>query len=480
MSRMRQQQDPVSSDAEPAIDGELASVDELGLSVRTNNYLRGYGMATVKDLVRQRSEALLALPNIGEKTLAAIEVALRARGLRLGLRIGTAETGEDGSIAARDARLLCSASGVEPPQLALSSPLQTIEEELKRVVDVLVKRRHRKAVLVRFGWLGGQSVTLQEIASDISLSGLGQAVSRERIRQLEVQARKAIRGGTGGGRFRRVDAAARLFASSLPLAVRHVPDLLRTQGLSSNGMTYDGLAIAFDLLGISWEAGILGRGKERILVPPGRRIERGYAMMLAELHLMAKEPFANVNETRRFRRINAYLGGSAENDARTIAAKMVDAVPDFRWLDKKTGFFWHSEDPLALRHNKVVFVCRKLFSLANRLTIDEIHAALERSRTVPVVPPVAVLLEMLRQTGWFDIQDDVVACRDGVTFQDLNGQDRTMIAAFGEVPYSLRFVDLRTNLVASGMSRGQADLSIHQNPLIARVSRGVYRLLGPR
>lgn len=60
-------------------------VDELDLTVRAFNCLRKAGIKRVSDLVSKTAEELLAIPNMGDRTIRVIELALDEIGLRLGV-----------------------------------------------------------------------------------------------------------------------------------------------------------------------------------------------------------------------------------------------------------------------------------------------------------------------------------------------------------------------------------------------------------
>jgi DNA-directed RNA polymerase subunit alpha len=56
------------------------SLAEIGVAVRTVNCLEDQGIFTVADLLERTPEQLLAIPNLGEKTLETIYLALEKIG----------------------------------------------------------------------------------------------------------------------------------------------------------------------------------------------------------------------------------------------------------------------------------------------------------------------------------------------------------------------------------------------------------------
>ncbi|MDO4178204.1 MAG: DNA-directed RNA polymerase subunit alpha [Phascolarctobacterium sp.] len=69
---------------EPEEDGiEGTSIDEMDLSVRSNNCLRRAGINTIGDLIKKTEEDMMKVRNLGRKSLDEIKNKLFARGLSL-------------------------------------------------------------------------------------------------------------------------------------------------------------------------------------------------------------------------------------------------------------------------------------------------------------------------------------------------------------------------------------------------------------
>jgi DNA-directed RNA polymerase subunit alpha len=65
----------------------LRPVDDLELTVRSANCLKGENIFFIGDLVRRDENSLLKTPNLGKKSLNEIKTVLAARGLMLGMKI---------------------------------------------------------------------------------------------------------------------------------------------------------------------------------------------------------------------------------------------------------------------------------------------------------------------------------------------------------------------------------------------------------
>lgn len=62
-------------------------VEELGLTVRSQNCLKQEGIRYIGELVRQSERDLMRTPNLGKKSLAEIKTELAKRGLQLGTEL---------------------------------------------------------------------------------------------------------------------------------------------------------------------------------------------------------------------------------------------------------------------------------------------------------------------------------------------------------------------------------------------------------
>jgi DNA-directed RNA polymerase subunit alpha len=65
----------------------LRSVDDLELTVRSENCLKAENIHLIGDLVQRTEQELLKTPNLGKKSLTEIKDVLAARGLTLGMKI---------------------------------------------------------------------------------------------------------------------------------------------------------------------------------------------------------------------------------------------------------------------------------------------------------------------------------------------------------------------------------------------------------
>ncbi len=425
------------------------------LSVRALNCLRGQGIDTVRRLARQDEASLSDIPNLGQKTLREIINALEAHGLRLNVNfddflkalLKAKGLGRHLIFDAQSLQERGISRNADPCMPLWEHPLNTVDQELHFIVHRIARPRRRQVAMTRFGWHGNRIPTLEVLGTDIG-------VTRERIRQIVKEVEKDINDFLAGRCPPMLLKALRLVESTLPMDKRGVPELLQKEGVSETGLSYEALRKAAELSETPWEImefdGILISVRDR------QRVEKAKKALVS----LRNKPFANVDET-----------GLSDS-----AARFVEASPDYAWLDRPAGVFWR----VNWRHNKVVFVCKKIFSLVGRLYADEVIRALERAKTIQEAPSKTTLLEMLRQTGWFDIHGEEIIRKDNVTFADLSDLDKKLLEATRGIGTPMRFIDLRNNLVRGGMSSNLASAVIYNSPLIYPVMYGRYCLLGDK
>ena len=426
---------PAERDSVPVLE---RGVEALELGTRATNCLRTVGVRTVQDLIMYSERQLLNVPHLGSATAQEIVAALAGLGLQLQAPL-------DGF------------------RQTLRVGLETADEELEYVVSELVSPRKRNVVMRRLGWSGQPVCTLEELARNPELSGLGNRVTRERVRQIEVKARQAIRKSLAGLCPRRVSDALRLVSKSTPVVADEVPTLLKQHGLSRAGLSYSGLSTISELTGTGWSLVELIKGPNPVLVSTDEHADYEEALKL--LGCARSEPFSCVTDIVE--------ASPKPSRMAILVTRLVDVHSEYRWLDRDARIFWNT----ARDSNKILYQCKKLFSLAHRLLVGEIHTAIQRTRTVTAMPPTHVLLEMLRQAGWFEISGDYVQVRDGISFGELNMQDCRLVRATKGMGRTVGFSEIRDNLVREGASSSYAGQHILFSPFLFPVSRGRFRLL---
>ncbi len=155
-----------------------APIEELGLEERIKNSLKRGDVDTVGELIGLSREKLFKIRNIGPKSISVIDKHLQdyIKGERQYFVHADHITAKNKSLSKRTEK---DSETRETPRL------EDYKDFLGEMLLRLSDDRLRMVVEKRFGLLGGQKHTLEEIGKDVG-------VTRERIRQLEVKALKRL------------------------------------------------------------------------------------------------------------------------------------------------------------------------------------------------------------------------------------------------------------------------------------------------
>ena len=425
------------------------TLDALGLRHRALNCLNSAGIATVEQLIALSAAELGEIDNLGACTLAEITSALASNGLELKQPYD-------------DLRRL------------LDDGLPTVDDELALILDSAVNPSHKRVAEHRLGWGGRPVPTLHQLARTPSLSGLAQPVTRERIRQLETASKKRIMQALKGLCPPRAKAALGLILQRAPLSTEEVPHLLIAHGLSSMGLSWIAIQELSALATHDSRLIHLKEGMASLLLP-----EDSYdycVSALKTLSSLTSNPYGTVSRVSQSIPRPEILRETAE----TIVIRLIDIHPGYEWLDRDAGIYWRVERKLNSQGNKVLFVCRKLFSVTKRRQLAEIKTAVERSRTVDGSFSEGLLLAMILNTPWLSVEGSSVYVDAGNSFSEVTDQDKRLFRATAGVSGMVQFKELRDGLVQQGMSSNHAQGYIACCPYLYPVDRGTYRLLVDR
>ena len=234
--RMARASEPPPADSTEDIAGPSilsSGVQVLNLGARASNCLQALGVHTVKELIKWSAPDLARTRSLGSRTLQQIVDALNVHGLSL-------------------RELDLKDHPIEVFRRTLHAGLQTAEAELGYIVNEVISPRKRGVVMLRLGWSGQRIRTLKELAGNPELSRLDNQVTPERIRQIESQAKRAIRHRLDGICPRRISEALHIVTESAPIVEQDVPSLLRKHGVSPVGLHYAGLRNAVELTEKEW------------------------------------------------------------------------------------------------------------------------------------------------------------------------------------------------------------------------------------
>jgi hypothetical protein len=451
----------------PAAETVDSSLADLRLGTRAHNALSAAGIFTIGQLIKCDDVTLLRQPNLGATSLAEIKRSL----MQLDLRLGMTDEEIKQHVASATAVSGGEADEVREaaPNASLEGRPQVLDEELEQALAAAAPPGHHQIVATRLGWRGQPIPTLAVLGSDTAISGLPAQVTRERTRQIVEHAEKRLSKflssrAKGGPIF----AAKQLLERRCPISRAMVGSALVEVGLAKTVYDYDVLKHLAEMSQMDWNFTELFSNEPVIVCTTACSEVESKEYALGILEALQGRPFARLSHVKEgFRRV------FDENYARAI----VDAHPSMAWLDEMKSVFWRTASLDSTRINKAIFVCGKIFSLKRESTISELENALRRSRTVDDAPGSEALSNILSQTGLFEIEGDRVIATPGTRFDNLSSSDVRLLLAARGLGQTVRFIDLRDNLVRDGFTSNHANVLITAySPFLTRVARGIYRL----
>jgi len=256
----------------------------------------------------------------------------------------------------------------------------------KALFAVPSKDRNSSIVARHYGFDGKGGANFQKIGNEFDLT-------RERVRQIVSEADPLSHLLQKG--YPLLDRIITTIAAGLPAPAALVESRLQQTGFSTKPFRIEGILNAARLLSRPVPFRLNSLSKARYIVPT------------------AYPPFSEIiTEARQEVRkngmttISQFLMGRPGSDEAQRESALLESVMstqrDFRWLDKKSGWFWLAATP----RNCAVSRIRKMLAVANPLPVVEVRAGLERMEG-PLAPE-KTLLEFCRQIPGITVEGETV------------------------------------------------------------------------
>lgn len=316
--------------------------------------------------------------------------------------------------------------------------------------DTLIVARH-------YGFDGKGGANFQRIGNEFGLT-------RERVRQIVCDAEPRRHFLPKG--LSVLEKAVAAIAASLPAAASEVEAKLQRAGLTAKLFRVEGIVSAAGLLDRPVPFRITSLEKTRFLVPsayPHFRELVGQARQQVRRHGMATiAEFVQNNSAE-----------SAEREQQVITAVMASEA-DFRWLDRRSGWFWLAETP----RNCAVSRIRKMLAVANPLPVSELRAGLGRMGSTTLAPE-ATLLAFCRQLSGLSVRGDFVHADPQIQTTDvLNRTELDIYQLLSENNGLMSNSDLICQSHILGMKRPTFYQCVTYSPIVTRYKGNHYRLIG--
>jgi hypothetical protein len=432
---------------------------DLRLSMRAHNVLLGSNIKFVGELAQKSAAQVSKLQNCGRNTVIELENLLRLLGLALGTEIAdwdrkAAQAAHELPSASLETAL-SEAHNLGLPQIEASC----LEEELCGLLVIVADERNAGMVAKLFGWAGRGRRTLESVGQEYG-------ITRERVRQIAAKTIAKIRGDRIEKPWltRALNAARQVG----PVTPKELAKLLRKARISRTDFDPSGLESACEEFGIKFGldkrslGGFLVYGKEPALA------------RLRSLYRLCKK-LSSARGCANFDAMCDELGiPESERDSarfmisKTGANEWLD--DDQRWLISKTA----TRNRLTNILSKVLYVCPNI-------ALSELRRAAAKSRRLQSVPPTKVLARFLEVRGLATVSSNEVRATgtfDGVI--EPGSAEATMLKVLRAHGSVLRWDRFHELCIAEGLNPTTAGIYMSISPIISRVARGIYALVGTK
>ncbi|MBA3914735.1 MAG: hypothetical protein H0X25_13005 [Acidobacteriales bacterium] len=324
-----------------------------------------------------------------------------------------------------------------------------LEKELSEVLNGTLSPRTSLIVAHVFGLDGAGGRTPQQAAKRFRLTP-------ERIRQL-------CRPQDLNQRRRPfvpvLEKCVELISTNLPQAAPVLERLIFLQGLTAKPFQLEGVKRAADLFLVPSAVGIEITCDRWVVTSAMRRsVPRVVPTVMTIVNRNGVCAITNVAQSL--------------NLPREFVIQILDANSSVRWLtaDKEWILLNSSVE------NRLRFILRKVAAAAVSVGLPELQQAVSRSRRAIPVPPKDVLANFCRELGW-KVNKEWVSTQP-VSSEILNSTEQKIVRIFREHGPTLLRSRIRQLCFNIGITPPTFSMLLTSNPLIERVGKSKYRLIG--
>jgi hypothetical protein len=316
--------------------------------------------------------------------------------------------------------------------------------------------RDRSLVARHLGWDGQQPCSLRQ-------AGAGFHLTRERARQVFAEALPLLRVDEGIPSLEAVLAFVRRRQNEL---VSDVERQLEQKGFTSGRFSLQGVLTAARVLGRApgfdveqfggvWFVGRISQIGRTILNTAMKRVEHYGATRVSVVRLEIVKKLRRRVDDRLVRRI-------------------LQTRPDIRWLDKSENWFWLTGPP----RNRLRTRIQKVLAATPELSVSTLRQAISRDY-VPLHLPESVLRSFCGCLPWCRVSGSTVAARTELSVGELvSGGEAIACSILRQHGGVLELSELQRECYAAGVQRANLWRVLSFSPLIRRLDRELYGLIG--
>lgn len=432
-------------------------ISELGLSPRAQHVLAEANVKYVGDLLAMTESALIELSSCGRTTIAEIKDRLQTLGLRLGMSISDWSSDAAALVRKQQDRQKESPIVLLRRSLTPLPVASSLENELGNVLRAVASDRDVEIAIKQLGWSGKGQRTLESVGQEYN-------VTRERIRQIVARTTDRISDREFATPW--LEKSLATVRKTCPATAHDISAALRADGITKSEFDPSGIESACDVFGMDFGFVRISIGGVDVYAKSSRyrNVRKFYhlcrkwtsAQGCANFDVLCDELKVPEAERRNYRRV-AEIGGICE------------------WLDDDKRWLITTSVP----RNRLSNIVAKVLSVAPRVHLQELRRAIARSRRLAVVPPVSVLARFVEYQRLGTVSGNRVVANPNIPGPIEPGTtEHTLIAtlrAYGPILAWDRFEEL---CMAAGMNPITFSIYLSGSPVISRVARGIYALVG--
>jgi hypothetical protein len=435
--------------------GLVSRIETFPISVRAQNVLIQGRVQYLGELAQLTKKDLLRIKTCGVNTVEELSDLLKSQNLSLGLSIPdwsrkrAAELSNSmSSEIAREARVrsgqLLAQVGTKPTCL---------EEELRRIVEVLDTGRNIPLLLSLWGWNGSEPRVLDSVGKEYGLT-------RERVRQIAARAIKRLKRHKFDTPY--LNAAIQKLKKEIPAVDSSLMDRLRDQAITRGSFSVWGIELAAELLGVHWGITHITVNGIKIVVATGDQSK--LARTFVELRRKTSE-LGCVNIQSLCSEIQI-----EETRADTVR-RFLDASSAVDWLDDTKEWMYLSNTA----RNRLFNLCEKVLGVCPSIGIGELRRAVGKSRRLAMAPPQRILAAFVSREGLGTVQGSkIVAIRSTGKAPSPDSAEGKMLAVLDEFGPIMDGEDMAEKCIAAGMNATTFYIYRMISPVVSALGKGVY------
>jgi hypothetical protein len=156
----------------------------------------------------------------------------------------------------------------------------------------------------------------------------------------------------------------------------------------------------------------------------------------------------------------------------TEAARILGALPRFRWLDREAGWF-----SLAGTKSRLTLALRKIFAVTDRVLLRDLRAALSKQVELVGAAPPEVIETYLSEIAGCAISDGWVSARKSSGAVSIGRDERTIVAMVQDRGGDISTASLRKLVKRVGLSARTFLRVVRTSPLLLERG-GRLRMIG--